>query len=228
VVEAKDIIPILVIGGLYLALRRREETVPPPPEEKPEKPPMPQPPPYPPVLAPEEVPPPPPPEEVLPPPEVPYPVEFLLPPPPRSPPPREVMPMAVAPPPEELPPVPPELLLSQVSLEPVASRLIAEDAFTKTYELVLEEGDIVVDAYPLGAEQTTISIINIYTSSLKLLSFRAPPGYVVIALSMSGDRAFITVGRSSLYKVPYVYPPRVLGGWGRLDYAVAYGIGDIG
>jgi hypothetical protein len=61
VVEAKDIIPILVLGGLaYLALRRRAEELPPPPPE--EKPPIPQPPPYPPILAPpiEEIVPPPP------------------------------------------------------------------------------------------------------------------------------------------------------------------------
>jgi hypothetical protein len=49
VVEAKDIIPILVIGGLaYLALRGRAEEIPPSPPE--EKPPIPPPPPYPPIL----------------------------------------------------------------------------------------------------------------------------------------------------------------------------------
>jgi hypothetical protein len=49
VVEAKDIIPILVIGGLVLLSRRRAEEVPPPPPE--EKPPLPGPPwPYPPIL----------------------------------------------------------------------------------------------------------------------------------------------------------------------------------
>lgn len=38
-VEAKDIIPIIVLGGLaYLALRGRAEEIPPPPEEKPPTP----------------------------------------------------------------------------------------------------------------------------------------------------------------------------------------------
>jgi ElaB/YqjD/DUF883 family membrane-anchored ribosome-binding protein len=57
VVEAKDIIPILVIGGLILLglsrARAPEEAVPPPPE-KPPPPPLPPPPPYPPILAPPE------------------------------------------------------------------------------------------------------------------------------------------------------------------------------
>jgi len=50
-VEAKDIIPIIVIGGLVLlARRRRAEEIPPPPEEEPPIPIIPPPPPYPLVL----------------------------------------------------------------------------------------------------------------------------------------------------------------------------------
>jgi hypothetical protein len=57
VVEAKDIIPIIVLGGLaYLAFRGRAEEIPPPPPE--EKPPIPQPgPPGLPILAPPPLPP---------------------------------------------------------------------------------------------------------------------------------------------------------------------------
>jgi hypothetical protein len=103
--------------------------------------------------------------------------------------------------------------------------------YTKSYELVLEKGDVVVDAYPLGTEQTIISIINIYTNEHKLRSFRAPPDYVVVSLSVSGNwdtgdyRAFILVGAKHLYKVPWIYPPRppiyMVG------YAIATGTGEV-
>jgi hypothetical protein len=234
VVEARDIIPLIVLGGLILLGRRREEAVPPPEE----KPPIPQPwPPGLPILAPprEEILPPPP-EEIVAPPEIPYPIEFLLPPPPR----REVMPMAVAPPPppreeilppppEVAPPVPPERIqLPQAP--PVAVKLVVETEFTKSYEIILDRGDVVIDAYPLGAENTVISIYNIYTGEFKLRSFRAPEGYVVVSFSQSGNwdtgdyRAFIGVGVKRLYAVPWVYPPRPRY---LTDYAVATGTGEV-
>ena len=238
-VEAKDIIPLLVLGGLYLALRGRAEEIPPPPPE--EKPPPP-PPPYPPILAPsreEELPELPPPEEIVPPPppeeEVqpapPYPIEFLLPS-------RRVEPLAVPPPPpEELPPPPPEVqpvpieAIQLPKAPPVEVRLVGETEFTRSYEIILEEGDVIVDAYPLGAENVIISILNIYTGEGKIRSFSAPPGYVVVSFSQGGNwdtgdyRAFIHVGVKKLYAVPWVYPPRPPRYL--MDMAVATGMGEV-
>ena len=226
-VEAKDVIPLLVLGGLaYLALRGRAEEIPPPPPE--EMPPIPQPPPYPPVLAPprEELPPP---EEiiVLPPTRRFEVMPMAVPPPPREelPPPEEI----IVPPPEEVPPVPPEAI-QLPKAPPIEVRLVGETEFTRLYEIILEKGDVIVDAYPLGAENVIISIINIYTGEGKIRSFSAPYGYVVVSLSQSGNwdtgdyRAFINVGVKKLYAVPWVYPPRPPRYL--MDMAVATGMGE--
>jgi hypothetical protein len=217
VVEAKDIIPFIVIGGLILlglsrARAPEEKVVLPPPEEKP---PIPPPPPYPPILA-EELPPPeeiivPPPEEVQPAP--PYPIEFLL--PPRR---VEVMPVAVlspavlSPPPEIIVPPPP----------PEEPRVIRETEFyifeerrfpqpqpplgiLEIVPISVREWEIVTDVYPLGSEEVTIAISDNRTLKIRLVSYRAPPGYVVTSWGSSGSwdtgdyQAWITIGVKQLY-----------------------------
>jgi hypothetical protein len=237
-VEARDIIPILVIGGLiYLAWRREEAVPPPPPEEKPPIPQPPPPPPYPPILAP-------PPEEILPPPEevapleIPYPVE--LPPPPREvtpvppekilPPPRmEIMPIAVSPPlpppprrEEILPPPRMEIMPVSPPPPPEEPRVIRETEFyifeerrfpqpqpplgiLETIPIPVREWEIVTDVYPLGSEEVTVAISDIRTLKYRLVSYRAPPGYVVVAWGSSGSwdvgdyNAWITIGVRHLY-----------------------------
>ena len=203
-VEAKDIIPILVIGGLILLgsrARAPEEAVPPPPPPE-EKPPVPPPPPYPPILGeelppPEEKPPVPPPEEVQPAP--PYPIEFLL--PPRR---VEVMPMAVPPPPLEEPRV-----IGETEFYIFEERRFPQPQppleILETVPIPVREWEIVTDVYPLGSEEVTIAISDIRTLKIRLVSYRAPPGYVVTGWGSSGSwdtgdyQAWLTIGVKQLY-----------------------------
>jgi hypothetical protein len=144
--------------------------------------------------------------------------------------------MAVPPPPpEELPP-PPEVLpvpIEAIQLPkapPIEVRLVGGGTEFMSYEIILEKGDVIVDVYPLGAENVIISIINIYTGEGKIRSFSAPTGYVVVSFSQGGNwdtgdyRAFIHVGMKKLYAIPWVYPPRPPF---LTDMAVATGMGEV-
>jgi hypothetical protein len=158
VVEAKDIIPILVIGGLaYLALRGRAEEA--PPEE--EKPPIPQPgPPGLPILAP-------PPREIVPPPRIPYPIEFLL-----SPLPREEIVLPPPYPPILAPPLPSEV---EEAMKPITSEVerLAEETRRK-----LEEARRVIEESRREAEEFT-AIVQLAQAPPPPPQYIPPPQYPV-------------------------------------------------